>query len=60
MKLSGHRKQTESYRGEAGGGWGNQEMGINEGMCCDEYLVLYATNESSKFTSETRDVLYGD
>ena len=42
------------------GEWDRLGMGINEGMCCDEYLVLYATNESSNFTSESGDVLYGD
>ena len=35
-------------------------MGIKEGMYCMVQWVLYATNESSNFTSEARDVLYGD
>jgi len=36
-----------------GGGWGNQVMGIKEGMCCDEHWVLYTTNESLNTTSKT-------
>ena len=35
-------------------------MGIKEGTCCDEYWVLYITDEASNFTSESGDVLYGD
>ena len=35
-------------------------MGIKESMYCMVHWVLYATNESSNFTSETRDVLYDD
>ena len=51
-------KQTEGFRGERGGGWGNRVMGIKEGMCCDEHWVLYTTNESLNTTSKTNDVLY--
>ena len=47
-------KQTEGFRGEA------LVMGSNEGTYCMVHWVLDATNESSNFTSETRDVLYGD
>ena len=34
-------------------------MGSKEGTYCMVHWVLYATNESSNFTSETGDVLYG-
>ena len=49
-------KQTEGFRGE----WVRVVMGIKEGTYCMVHWVLYATNESSNFTSEARDVLYGD
>ena len=42
------------------GEWNRLVMGIKEGTYCVEHWVLYATNESSKFTPKTRDVLYGD
>ena len=35
-------------------------MGIKEGMYCMVHWVLYASNESWKFTSKPSDVLYGD
>ena len=35
-------------------------MGSKEGTYCMVHWVLCATKESSNFTSETRDVLYGD
>ena len=47
----------------SGGGvreWDRLVMGIKEGTYCMVHWVLYATNESSNFTSKTRDVLYGD
>lgn len=40
------------------GGWGNQVVGINEGMCCDKDRALYATEESWNTTSKTSEVLY--
>ena len=40
--------------------WDRLVMGIKEGMYCMVHWVLYANNESSTFTSEIRDVLYGD
>ena len=45
-----------------GRGWGNgiDVMGSKEGTYCMVHWVLYATNESLNFASETRDVLYGD
>ena len=53
------RKQTEGFRGEAGGEWASLVMGIKEGTYCMVHWVLYATNVSLSFTSESRDVLYG-
>lgn len=41
-----------------GGGWGNQVMGIKEGMCGDGHWMLYATNESLNTTSKTNDAFY--
>ena len=35
-------------------------MGSNEDMYCMVHWVVDATNNSSNFISETRDVLYGD
>ena len=55
-----YEKQTEGLRGEGGGGWASPVMGSKEGTYCMVHWVLYATNESSKLASETRDVLYGD
>ena len=40
--------------------WASPVKDIKEGTYCMEHWVLYANNESSNFTSETRDVLYGD
>ena len=53
-------KQTEGFRGEGVGEWDRLVMGIKEDMYCMVHWVLYATNESSNFTSKTRDILYGD
>ena len=53
-------KQTEGFRGEGVGEWDRLVMGSKEGTYCMVHWVLYATNESSNFTSKTRDVLYGD
>ena len=52
-------KQTEDFRGEGVGEWDRLVMGSKEGTYRMVHWVLYATNESSNFTSETRDVLYG-
>ena len=40
------------------GGWGDQVMGIKEGICWEDHWVLYATNRSLNPTSKTNDVLY--
>ena len=53
-------KQTEGFRGEGVGEWDRLVMGRKEGIYCMVHWVLYATNESWKFTSKTRDVLYGN
>ena len=53
-------KQTGGFRGERGGEWDRLVMGAKEGTYCMMHWVLYATNETSNFTSETRDVLYVD
>ena len=42
------------------GEWDRLVMGSKEGTYCMVHWVLYATNESSNFASEIRDVLYGD
>ena len=55
-----YKKQTEGFRGEGVGEWDRLVMGSKEGTYCMVHWVLYATNEASKFTSESGDVLYGD
>ena len=51
-----NKLKTSEGRGE----WDRLVMGSKEGTYCMVHWVLYTTNESSIFTSETRDVLYGD
>ena len=53
-------RQTEDFRGEGVGEGDSLVMGSREGTYCMVHWVLYATNESSNFTSESGDVLYGD
>ena len=53
-------RQTEDFRGEGGGEGDSLVTGSREGTYCMVHWVLYGTNESSNFTSKTRDVLYGD
>ena len=53
-------KQTEGLRGEGVGEYNRLAMGSKESTYRMVHWVLYATNESSNFTSETGDVLYGD
>uniref|UniRef100_A0A452SU97 All-trans-retinol 13,14-reductase n=1 Tax=Ursus americanus TaxID=9643 RepID=A0A452SU97_URSAM len=50
----------EEELGRGVGEWDRLVMGSKEGTYCKVHWVLYATNESWNFTSETRDVLYGD
>ena len=40
------------------GGWRKWEMGIEEGICWDDYWVLYDSDESRGSTSETKTALY--
>ena len=42
------------------GDWDRLVMGSKEGIYCMVHWVLYTTNESSNFTSKTKDVLSGD
>ena len=55
-----YEKQTEDFRGEGGGKCDRLVMGSKEGTYCMVHWALYATNESSNFTSESGDILYGD
>ena len=55
-----YEKQTEDFRGEGVGEWDRLVMSNKEGTYCMVHWVLYRTNESSNFTSECGDVLYGD
>ena len=43
--------------GSGVGEWDRLVMGSKEGTYCMVHWVLYAANESSNFTSKTRDVL---
>ena len=50
-------------RASEGRGMGEQDrlvMGSKKGKYCMVHWELYATNESSNFTSETRDVKFHD
>ena len=55
-----YEKHTEGLRGAGVGEWDRPVMGSKEGMYCSVHWVLYTTNEAWNFTSESRDVLYGD
>ena len=59
MRDYGIWEKTEGFRVEGVGEWDRLVMG-KEGMYCMVHWVLYGNNESSNFTSKTRDVLYGD
>ena len=52
--------KLRSSEGRGVGEWDRPVMGIKESTYCMEHWVLYATNGASNFTSESRDVLYGD
>ena len=52
--------KLRASEGRGVGDWDRLVMGSKEGTHCMVHWVLYATCESLKFTSETRDVLYGD
>ena len=59
-RLWSTRNTLGASEGRGLGEWDRLVMGSKEGVYCMVHWVLYATNESSNFTSETRDVLYGD
>ena len=52
--------KLRASEGKGVGEWDRLVMGIKEGTYCMVHWVLYATNESLNFISETRDVLYSD
>ena len=54
------RNKLKASEGRGVGEWDRLVMGSKEGTYCMVHWVLYTTNESSNFTSETRDVLYGE
>ena len=54
------RNNLRVLEGRGTGEWDRLVMGSKEGMYCMVHWVLYTSNESSNFTSETGDVLYGD
>ena len=54
------RNKLRASEGWWVGEWDRLVMGSKEGTYCMVHWVLYATNESWNFTSETGDVLYGD
>ena len=54
------RNKLRASEGRGVREWDRPVMGSKEGTYCMGHWVLYATNESSNFTSETGDVLYGD
>ena len=54
------RNNLKTSEGREVGEWDRLVMGSKECTYCMAHWVLYATNESSNLTSETRDVLYGD
>ena len=53
------RNKLRASEGRGVGEWDRPVMGIKEGTYCMTLWVLYASNESSNFTSKTKDVLYG-
>ena len=65
MKTEREEKETLNYRKQTQGswrggsrGWGNDGMGMKEGMRCHEHWVLYPTGESLNYTFETNNTLY--
>ena len=60
MRDYGLWKTLEGFRGEGVGERDRLVMGSKEGTYCMVQWVLYTTNESSNFASESGDVLYGD
>ena len=54
------RNKLRTSEGRGAGEWDRPVMGSKEGTYCMVHWVLYATNESSNFTSITRGILYDD
>ena len=54
------RNKLRASEGRWVGEWDRLGMRSKEGTYCMVHWVLYATHESSNFTSKTRDALYGD
>ena len=54
------RNKLRASEGRKVAEWDRLVMGSKEDTHCMVHRVLHATNESSNFTSKTRDVLYGD
>ena len=54
------RNKLRVSEGRGVEGWGSLVMRVKEGTYYKKHWVLYATNETSNFTSESGDVLYGD
>ena len=54
------RNKLRASEGRELGEWDRLVICSKEGTYCMLHWVLYATNESSNFTLESRDVLYGD
>ena len=50
------RNKLRASEGRGVGEWDMLEMGDGEGTYCVVHRVIDATNESSNFTSKTRDV----
>ena len=48
---------TENKLRVDGGGWARWVMGIKEGISCDEYWVLYVSDESLNSTPETNTAI---
>ena len=58
-RLCSLRNKLRASEGRGEGEWDRLVMGSKEDTYRMVHWVLYATNESSNFTSETGDVLYG-
>ena len=54
------RNKLRASEGRVVGEWDRLVMDSKEGTYSLVHWVFYASNESLNFTSETRDVLYGD
>ena len=54
------RNKLRTSEGRGVGEWDRLVMGSKEGTYCMVHRVLYATNGTLNFTSESEDVLYGE